>query len=157
MAALVRVNRTAAGIFLPSRDASVLRTSLIARTASAASSWLPCVGTITRLAIPMANVTIADAVPSRFTITNWLFVLAYLIWTVMVSSSTSAMTVSEAGFPGFFAQRETGLSGSASIKVTVAPLFASSVARSTADVDFPAPPLGLAKTMDGIWEPKVGG
>lgn len=34
--------------------------------------------------------------------------------------------------------------------VTAAPLSASSVARMTADVDFPAPPLGLAKTIVGM-------
>jgi hypothetical protein len=64
-----------------------------------------------------------------------------------VSSVTSATRVRLAGFPGRFAQRETGLLGSASTIATVAPCPASSVARTTAEVDFPAPPLGLAKTL----------
>ena len=41
IAADVRVKRIAAGIVLPSLAFSMLRTSLIAFTASAASSWLP--------------------------------------------------------------------------------------------------------------------
>ena len=49
MAALVRVRRIAAGIVLAA-DFSMLRTSLIAFTASVASSWLPCVGMMTRSA-----------------------------------------------------------------------------------------------------------
>jgi hypothetical protein len=38
---------------------------------------------------------------------------------------------------------------------TVAPRPASSVARTTADVDFPAPPFGLAKTIVGMERPLV--
>jgi hypothetical protein len=49
MAALVRVNRMAAGIAFPAVF-SMFRTSLIAFTASVASSWLPCVGMMTRSA-----------------------------------------------------------------------------------------------------------
>jgi hypothetical protein len=59
------------------------------------------------------------------------------------------MTARLAGMPGRLAQRDTGLLGSASMIVTLAPCAASSVARTTAEVDFPAPPLGLAKTMVG--------
>jgi hypothetical protein len=44
---------------------------------------------------------------------------------------------------------DMGLLGSASRMVTPAPFSASSVANSNAAVDFPAPPLGLAKTMVG--------
>jgi hypothetical protein len=40
--------------------------------------------------------------------------------------------------------------------VTAAPLRASSVASRTAEVDFPAPPLGLAKTMVGILKLSLG-
>src|ERR1700722_7881047 len=39
---------------------------------------------------------------------------------------------------------------SASMIVTLAPCPASLVVRTTAEVDFPAPPLGLAKTMVGM-------
>src|SRR5271169_3432846 len=75
---------------------------------------------------------------------------AWSIRSRIASSVTSAMTVRLKGFPGRFAQRETGLLGSASMIVTLAPCPASSVARTTAEVDFPAPPLGLAKTMVGM-------
>ena len=60
-------------------------------------------------------------------------------------------TVRFSGRPGRFAHTETGLFGSASMMVTSTPLRASSVARMTAEVDFPAPPLGLAKTMVGMF------
>ena len=40
---------------------------------------------------------------------------------------------------------------------TVAPCPASSVARTTAEVDFPAPPLGLAKTIVGMTAALVTG
>src|SRR5690349_18436382 len=69
---------------------------------------------------------------------------------ITVSSVTSAMTSSRSGRPGRLAQAETGRFGSASMMVTAAPLRASSQARTTAEVDLPAPPLGLAKTMVGI-------
>src|SRR5271157_363163 len=72
------------------------------------------------------------------------------IWSMIESSVTSAMTLKAAGLPGLFAQRDTGLLGSASMIVTPAPFPASSVARMTAEVDFPAPPFGLAKTMVGM-------
>ena len=48
------------------------------------------------------------------------------------------------------AQRDTGLLGSASMIVTLAPCPASLVARTTAEVDFPGPPLELAKTVVGM-------
>ena len=82
---------------------------------------------------------------------------AWSIWSRIESSVALATTVRVSGFPGRPAQRDTGLLGSASMIATVAPRPASSVARTTADVDFPAPPLGLAKTivgMDGL--PRVG-
>jgi hypothetical protein len=49
---------------------------------------------------------------------------------------------------------EIGRFGSASMMVTVALRLASSVASTTADVDLPAPPLGLAKTMVAMDEPQ---
>src|SRR5208283_5043326 len=57
------------------------------------------------------------------------------------------------GLPGRAAHRETGLFGSASMIVTVAPLSASCVARMTAAVDFPTPPFGEAMTTTGIAPP----
>ena len=39
--------------------------------------------------------------------------------------------------------------------VTAAPFRASSAPNNTADVDFPAPPLGLAKTIVGIGQSKL--
>src|ERR1700722_6163484 len=73
---------------------------------------------------------------------------AWSIRTRIASSVTSATTVRLGGLPGRLAQRDTGRLGSASMTVTLAPCPASSVARTTAEVDFPAPPLGLAKTGD---------
>src|SRR4051794_31150808 len=75
------------------------------------------------------------------------------IASMMDSSVTSARTVSIGGFPGRLAQCETGRFGSASMIVTLAPFPLSSVASRTAEVDFPAPPLGLAKTIVGIGGP----
>src|ERR1700722_9406029 len=65
-------------------------------------------------------------------------------------SDMSATTVRFSGHPALFAHWETGLFGSASRTVTPTPLRANSVARMTAEVDFPAPPLGLAKTIVGM-------
>src|SRR5512132_1343092 len=67
-----------------------------------------------------------------------------------LSSDTSFSTVKVSGLPGCLAHFDRGRLGSASITVTVASRSASSVARSTADVDFPAPPFELAKTIVGI-------
>src|SRR5689334_24928081 len=86
--------------------------------------------------------------------TKALLVAASSIVSMIESSVTSAMTVIDSGFPGRFAQADTGLLGSASMIVTVAPRSASSVASSTAEVDFPAPPLGLAKMIVGMWFPQ---
>src|ERR1700691_6298950 len=72
---------------------------------------------------------------------------------MIVASETSARTVMFLGRPGRCAHWDTGLFGSASIAVTVAPLRASSVASTTAEGDFPAPPFGLAKTMTGMRPP----
>ncbi len=66
---------------------------------------------------------------------------------MIVSSVGSSITVSVSGFPGSLAQMDTGRFGSASMTVTLLPDSASSLASSTAEVDFPAPPLGDAKTM----------
>src|SRR5271165_588316 len=153
MAALVRVNKMAVGMVLPAVF-SMLRMSRMAFTASAASSRLPWVGTMTRSARLIAYPTIKDAVPSRSTTTKAALREAWSIWSRMASSVTSATTARLAGFPGRFAQRERGLLGSASMTATFAPCPASSVARMTAEVDFPAPPLGLAKTMVGMAGPR---
>ena len=61
-----------------------------------------------------------------------------------------ATTSSPSDRPRRRAQAETDRLGSASMMVTAAPRRASSQARMTAEVDLPAPPLGLAKTMVGI-------
>src|SRR5262249_12689771 len=106
-----------------------------------------------------------EAVPSRSTTTKGVFRAALSISSMMVLSEISATTVRLSGHPALLAHCETGLLGSASMIVTPAPFRASSVARMTADVDFPAPPLGLAKTIvgmvaapDGLMvEMKVGG
>ena len=47
---------------------------------------------------------------------------AWSIWSRIASSVTSATTARLAGLPGRFAQRETGLLGSASMIVTARPL-----------------------------------
>src|ERR671918_1160889 len=92
-----------------------------------------------------------DAVPSRSTITNAVLSAAVSISSIMVCSDTSAIMVRVFGTAACLAHLETGLFGSASMMVTaVAPCAASSVARSTAEVDFPTPPFGLAKTIVGI-------
>ena len=82
--------------------------------------------------------------------TKAALVAALSITSMIVSSFTSAMTSRLSGLPGRFAHFETGLLGSASIMVTRAPFPASSVASTTAEVDLPAPPLGLANTMVGM-------
>src|SRR3978361_599224 len=82
--------------------------------------------------------------------TNALCVSAVSIVSIIESSVTSASTIREAGLPGRLAHCDTGLFGSASIMITVPPRSANMVARSTAEVDFPAPPLGLANTMVGM-------
>jgi hypothetical protein len=71
-----------------------------------------------------------------------------------VSSVTSLITASLSGRPGFRLHLVTGWLGSASMIVTDAPRPASSVASSTAEVDFPAPPLELVKAIVGMWEPE---
>src|ERR1700730_2784279 len=91
-----------------------------------------------------------DAVPSRSTITNDVWRAAVSISSMIVFSEMSEMTARFSGRPSLAAHCETGLLGSASMTVTEAPLRASSVASRTAEVDFPAPPLGLAKTMVGM-------
>src|SRR5690349_20871794 len=68
----------------------------------------------------------------------------------MVFSETLEITVRFSGRPSLHAHRVMGLFGSASMMVTAAPFSASSVARMSADVDFPAPPLGVAKTIEGM-------
>ena len=90
-----------------------------------------------------------EAVPSRST-TTWLdFRAALSIVPTMVSSVTSSITVSDSGRPGRWAHRDTGRFGSASMTVTLSPDPASSQASRTAEMDLPAPPLGLAKTHKG--------
>src|SRR3954454_8491607 len=88
--------------------------------------------------------------------TNALLVAASSMMSMIESSVTSTTTVRLSGSPGRFAHDDTGLFGSASMMVTVAPRSASSVASNTAEVDFPAPPLGLAKTIVGMWFPLIG-
>src|ERR1700676_4021272 len=94
-----------------------------------------------------------DAVPSRSTITKAVLVASLSITLMTVFSVTSSMTVKTSGLPGRRPHRETGLFGSASMIVTLAPLVASWVASRTAEVDFPAPPFGEANTMVGMWTP----
>jgi hypothetical protein len=69
---------------------------------------------------------------------------------MIVCSVTSSTTVSVSGLPGRLDQRATGLFGSASMIVTVAPFSASCVARRTAAVDLPTPPFGEAKAITGM-------
>src|SRR3954447_5668073 len=90
------------------------------------------------------------AVPSRSTITNGERAAAVSMSSMMLSSVTLARTSRLSGLPDRFAQEETGRLGSASMIVTAAPFLASSDANTTADVNFPAPPFGEAKTMVGI-------
>ena len=96
------------------------------------------------------------AVPSRSTTTKGTRAAAPSIASITVSSEMSAMTSSASGRPGRRAQAETGRFGSASMMVTAAPRRASSPARMTAEVDLPAPPLGLAKTMVGMTDGSPG-
>src|SRR6202451_3623854 len=124
--------------------------SRIAFVASAASSCEPWVGMTTRSARLIAYATIIEAVPSRSTMTKGVFCDALSLSSMIVASPISAMTVMFSGRPALFAHWETGLFGSASMIVTCAPLSASSVARITADVDLPAPPLGLSANMFGL-------
>src|SRR5881227_2482641 len=74
---------------------------------------------------------------------------------MIVSSVTSSSTASWSGLPGRFAHRETGRFGSASMMTTFLPDSASCVASSTAEVDLPTPPLGLANTIVGIGYPST--
>src|ERR1035437_6949666 len=106
----------------------------------------------TRSARLMAYATVIEAVPSRSTITKAVLAEASSIVSMIVVSETSPMTVKVSGQPGRRAHCDTGWFGSASITVTAAPRWASSVASTTAEVDFPAPPLGLANTIVGILE-----
>src|SRR4051794_30622679 len=85
--------------------------------------------------------------------TKWDVAFAPSIVRMIVSSVTSSSTVSWKGLPGRFAHRETGRFGSASMMTTFLPDSASCVASSTAEVDLPAPPLGLANTIVGIGHP----
>src|SRR5580698_5273299 len=69
---------------------------------------------------------------------------------MMVSSETSPTTEMRLGSSERLAQCDTGLLGSASMMVTAPPRLASSDASSTADVDLPAPPLGVRNTIVGM-------
>src|SRR6516164_5239514 len=121
----------------------------------------------TDLAQHDTTVTIIDADPNQ-PVLRWskkpgkpqnLTVLraASSIASISVSSVTPPMTVRFWGLPGFLLHRRTGWFGSASIMVTVVSCWARSVASSTADVDFPAPPLELAKEMVAMVFPLVSG
>src|SRR3954470_6318800 len=72
------------------------------------------------------------------------------IRSMIVSSEMSETTVRFSGRPSRLAQWDSGRLGSASMTVTAAPFRASSEASRMAEVDFPAPPLGLAKTIVGM-------
>jgi len=105
---------------------------------------------MTRSARLMAYTTIMEAVPSRSTMTNAVFRAASSMARMMVCSVTLSTKVSVFGLPGRLAQRDTGLFGSASMMVTEAPFSASCVARRTAAVDLPTPPLGEATEITGM-------
>src|SRR3954451_8395584 len=109
----------------------------------------------TKSAREMAYATIIDTVPSGATTMKWALAFAPSIVRMIVSSVTSSSTASWSGLPGRFAHRETGRFGSASIMTTFFPDSASCVASSTAEVDLPAPPLGLANTMVDIGHPSL--
>src|SRR3954452_7029799 len=127
------------------------RITLIASTASSSE---PFVGITTKSDLVMAWATMTDAVPSRSTITNAALRAASSITSIRVSSVIPPITAKFSGFPGLRLQRSTGWFGSASMTMTDVPRCTSSVASSTADVDFPAPPLELANDMVGTAFPR---
>src|SRR3954451_13671340 len=90
------------------------------------------------------------AVPSRSTTTDGARDAAASISSMTLSSVTSARTSKLSGLPERFAQAETGWFGSASMRTTYAPFWASWDASTTALVDLPHPPFGEARAMTGM-------